>query len=258
MTVLDRLERHFGRFAIPGLIRYVVMLNALVFLLLQLNPGYTNLLILDPILVMQGQVWRLVTWIFIPTTGSFFWILFYLMFTWWVGDTLEAAWGAFRLNLYYLLGMLGSTLAAFLFGSSGANFLLSFSLLLAIATLAPDMEILFFFLPLKLKWVALISLVYPWGLLFIGGSFGTRMVILFCLLNYFLFFGPQFFRQMRENRTNASRRAKFEASKMPASEALHRCEVCGITEVSHPEADFRVATDGHEYCTAHLPSQVGG
>lgn len=258
MTFLDRLERHLGRFAISGLIRYVVALNALVYILLQFNPGYANLLALDPALVLQGQVWRLVTWIFLPTTTSLLWIFFYLMFTWWVGDSLEATWGTFRLNLYYLLGMAGSTLAAFLFGGSGGNFLLNISLLLAIATVAPNMEILFFFFPLKLKWVALLSLVYPWGLLFLGGAFGTKMVILVCLLNYFLFFGPAFLRQLRENRRTGARRARFEAAKIPASASLHRCEICGITEISHPDADFRVAEDGHEYCTAHLPSQVGG
>lgn len=258
MTFLDRLELRLGRFALPGLIRYVVMLNALVFILLQLNPSYITTLTLDPLLVLRGEVWRLVTWIFLPTTTSLLWIFFYLMFTWWVGDMLEATWGTFRLNLYYLIGVLSSTLAAFLFGGGGGNYLLTFSLLLAIATVAPDMEILFFFLPLKLKWVALISLVYPWGLLFVTGSNGIRMVILVCLLNYFLFFGPAFFRRLREERTNTARRAKFEASKIPVSEALHRCATCGITEISHPEADFRVAENGEEYCTAHLPSRVGG
>lgn len=253
MTILDKLERSIGGFAIPGLMRYVVALNALVFILLQLNPEYIQLLILDPSLVVQGQVWRLLTWIFIPTTTSFLWILFYLMFTWWSGDMLEATWGTFRLNLYYLLGFLGSTLAAFLFGGSGGNELLTFSLLLALATVAPDMEILFFFLPLKLKWVAIISLVYPWGLMFVAGGPGIKAVILTCLLNYFVFFGPQFFRNLRDQKSSAVRRAKFEAAKMPESEAIHKCQVCGVTELSNPGAEFRVAGDGHEYCSDHLP-----
>ncbi len=114
MTFLDKLERPFGRFAIPGLIRYIVALNALVFILCKINPGYANLLVLDPGLVMQGQVWRLVSWIFLPTTNNFLWIIFYLMFTFWAGDTLEATWGTFRLNLYYFLGMIGAAISAFL------------------------------------------------------------------------------------------------------------------------------------------------
>ena len=254
MTFLDKLERTFGRFAIPGLIRYIVALNALVFILCKINPGYANLLVLDPGLVMQGQVWRLVSWIFLPTTNNFLWIIFYLMFTFWAGDTLEATWGTFRLNLYYFLGMIGAAISAFLFGMSAGNYLLTFSLLLALATIAPNMEILFFFFPLKLKWVALIGLI-PWLLMFVTGGIGAQAMILVCLLNYFLFFGPQVLRNMRDNRNTATRRAKFEAAKLPVSETLHRCSVCGITEVTAPNADFRVAEDGNEYCLLHLPQQ---
>ncbi len=246
MTFLSRL-------AIPGLIRYVVMLNALVFLLFLLKRPIFELIALDPALIMQGQVWRLVTWIFIPTTDSMLWIFFYLMFTWWAGDMLEAAWGTARLNLYYLLGVTGCTAAAFFFGMSYGALILSFSLLLALATLTPDMEILFFFFPLKLKWVALISLVYPWGFLFVGGGIATQLSILVCLVNYLAFFGPQLFRQARDRRSTHTRRARFEAAKLDVAAALHRCEACGITEMSNPDADFRVTDDGREYCASHLP-----
>lgn len=244
-----------SRFAIPGLIRYVVMLNALVFLLILLKRPIIEVIELNPALVMQGQVWRLVTWIFIPTTLSMFWIFFYLMFTWWAGEALEATWGTARLNLYYFLGMAGCTASAFFLGPNFGNTILSFSLLLALATLAPDMEILFFFFPMKLKWVALISLVYPWGFFFVGGGSSTQVAILVCLANYLVFFGPQLFQQARNQRKVEMRRAKFEASKRDVPSTLHRCETCGITEMSNPDADFRVTDDGHEYCTAHLPQR---
>ncbi|HEY8902559.1 MAG TPA: rhomboid family intramembrane serine protease, partial [Chthoniobacterales bacterium] len=157
MSVLNTLEKRFGRFAIPGLIRYVVALNALVFLLNLVSPSYVYVLSLDPDAIAAGQVWRLVTWIFIPTTMSLLWIIFYLMFTWWMGDLLESTWGTFRLNLYYLVGYLGGTAAAMLFGASLGNIALNASLLFAIGTLAPNLEILLFgILPLRLKWVALI------------------------------------------------------------------------------------------------------
>src|SRR5215210_5140441 len=121
MTFLDSLERRFGRFAIPGLIRIVVGFNALVFVLHKLNPGYLAMLDLIPARVLQGEVWRLVTYIFIPQFGSGFfpdWLsaIFYLGFLWFVGDGLEQAWGAFRLNLFYIVGMIGTTAAAFFFG----------------------------------------------------------------------------------------------------------------------------------------------
>ncbi len=251
--MLNWLERHLSRFAIPGLIRIVVILNALVFLLVALNPEYVRVLMLDRNAILQGQVWRLLSWIFIPNTLSPLWIIFFLMFTWWLGDMLEATWGTFRLNLYYFLGVFFSTLAAFIFNLSYGNFLLTFSLLLAVATLAPDMEILFFFIPMKFKWVALMSLVWPWGVEFVMGPLGVKLMILLCLGNYFLFFGASFFRQFREQKATVVRRAKFEASKADDDFTLHRCTTCGITEVTNPEADFRVAINGHEYCLRHLP-----
>ncbi len=253
MTILTQLERHLGRFAITGLIRYVVAFTALVFLLIRLQWPAVEFLALDPQLILQGQVWRLFSWILIPTTTDFLWIFFYLFFTWWLGETLEATWGAFRLNLYYLLGMIGCTAAAFLFGMTFANFLLSFSLLLAVATVAPDTEILFFFFPLKIKWVAVISLVFPWGFSFVTGDFATRAAIIVCLLNYLIFFGPHLYRDSRDRNKATARRAKFEAAARDVPDALHRCETCGLTENADPEMDFRVSSDGREYCTRHLP-----
>src|ERR1700757_830145 len=117
MSWLDKLERRFGFLGIPGLARILVGFAALVFAFALLVPGFTSVLDLDPGRVRQGEVWRLVTYIFIPQTLSPWWILFALWFLWWIGDGLERAWGAFRLTLYFLVGMIGTTAAAFFFGS---------------------------------------------------------------------------------------------------------------------------------------------
>ena len=121
MSLLDRLEQRFGRFAIPGLIRYVVALNAVVYILIRMNPAFLGVLTLSPAAIMQGEVWRLFTYILIPQFGSFLlpgWLAaaIYLMFLWWVGNGLEAAWGSFRLNLYYFAGMLGHHRGGLFFG----------------------------------------------------------------------------------------------------------------------------------------------
>jgi hypothetical protein len=254
MTFLDRLEKSFGRFAIPGLIRYVVALNALVFLLVTIEPGYASVLELDRSAVLRGEVWRLVSWIFIPETTRILWIIFYLLFTWWIGDMLEASWGAFRLNAYYFLGMLLCIASALIFGVSGGNFFLNLSLFLAIATIAPNFEILLFLiLPVKMKWVALFSLALP-ALYLIAGPLSAKMMVVMCLGNYLLFFGPTFVRNRMEQRRTADRRARFQGA-AKSSESLHRCETCGATEVSHPEAEFRVTSDGREFCLDHLPSR---
>lgn len=254
--MIDRLERHLGRFAIPGLIRYVVALNALVFLLVYFLPEYAQVLSLDRAAILRGEVWRVVTWIFLPETQSMFWILFYLLFTWWLGDLLEESWGTFRLNAYYLLGMALCIGSAFIFGASGGNLLLNLSLFLAVATLAPNLEILIFFiLPVKIKWVALFSLIFPAGILLFG-PLAAKMVVVMCLGNYLLFFGPSALRGGLDSQRTRNRRSRFEAAKLSAADPLHACAVCGATDISHPDVDFRVSADGKEYCTNHLPGRA--
>jgi hypothetical protein len=255
MTFLDRMEKMLGRFAVPGLIRYVVALNALVFILVTLDPNYIQVLELDPTAVRNGEVWRAFTWIFIPETMSFFWILFYLIFTWWLGDMLEESWGAFRLNAYYFLGMALCIASALIFGAAGGNFFLNLSLFLAAATLAPNFEILLFMiLPVKMKWVALFSLIVPAGYLLFG-PLDMKMMVVMCLGNYLAFFAPAFFRNRAELQKTGERRKRFEKA-WDGEQTVHCCEVCKITEISHPDAEFRVSADGHEYCSDHLPSRT--
>ncbi|HWX18085.1 MAG TPA: rhomboid family intramembrane serine protease, partial [Chthoniobacterales bacterium] len=128
MAWLDKLERRFGFLGIPGLIRIIVGFNALVFVLVRLNPDFVSVLNLDPARIRHGEVWRLVTYIFIPQTFSFLWIVFVLWFLWFIGDGLERAWGSFRLTLYFLVGMIGTTVAAFFFGGNFSNSMLITSL----------------------------------------------------------------------------------------------------------------------------------
>src|SRR5713101_3267177 len=152
MRWLDKLERRFGFLAIPGLPRVLVGFAALVFALAWLfrdvHPGFTSMLQLDPERIRHGQVWRFFTYIFIPQTLSPWWILFALWFLWWVGEGLERAWGAFRFTLYFFVGMVGTTAAAFFFGSNFSNSMLLMSLFLAFAHFYPE-EIIYilFILP---------------------------------------------------------------------------------------------------------------
>lgn len=258
MSFLNTLERSLGRLAIPGLIRYIVMLNALVFLLGLANPGYIAILQLDGAAIRGGQIWRLVSWIFIPTVSGLIWVLFYLLVTWQLGEMIESVWGSFRLNLYYLTGYLGCTASALFLGQSLGNLALNSSLLFAAGTLLPNLQMMLFgIVPIKLKWIALVSA----ALLLvgaIGADWGGRAAVVISFANYLLFFGPAFFKQSVQARQVAARRARFEIAKKPDAETLHRCEVCGRTEVSNPELDFRVSADGHEYCTAHLPKRAQG
>ena len=244
--------------AIQGLIRYVVILNALVYILAKTHPLFADMLDLDPRAVLHGEVWRLVTFIFIPQFGGFlpewFSAAMYMLFLWWVGNGLEQALGAFKLNLYYFTGMLGITIAAFFCGPFYSAFLLNTSLLFAFAQFYPD-EVIFvmYILPAKVKWLAWLSAAFL-GFLFLTNGLSYQVGLVVALANYFLFFGPEMVRNAKTRTQVAERRRKFEAAKATApEETLHECVVCHRTEVSHPELDFRVSRDGQEYCRDHLP-----
>ena len=260
---INLLERRFSSLAIPGLIRIVVAFNGLVYLLLQVKPELVDTLTLRPDRVMAGQVWRLVSYVFIPQVGTegnwgVIWVFFYLNMLWLFGDGLEQAWGSFKLNLYYLLGMTGTTVAAFFLGSSDATGVyLNLSLFFAFATLFPNYPILlFFFFSVRVKWIALISLFFELMQL-LGDSMIGRLAIIVSLANYLLFFGQEWVRLWREQGRVAARQQKFQRDTRTDDDdaALHHCKVCGRTELTAPELEFRVAADGEEYCQTHLPSR---
>jgi membrane associated rhomboid family serine protease len=253
MTWLDKLERRFGFLGIPGLIRIVIGFTLLVFLLVYLNRGFELFLALDPVLIRRGQVWRLVTYIFLPQTLSPLWLLLALWFLWFIGEGLERAWGAFRLTLYFVVGMIGTTAAAFFFGSNFSNGMLIASLFFAFARFYPDEVIyILFILPVKIKWLAWVFAAF----LLVGFVLGTnsyRAALVAAFANYFIFFGPEIIHQARHRQDVSTRRRRFEMASRAADDALHRCAVCGATESTDPNLDFRVARDGEEYCMAHLP-----
>jgi membrane associated rhomboid family serine protease len=253
MAWIDKLERRLGFLAVPGLIRIIVGFSALVFILVRLNPDFRFVLDLDPARIRHGEVWRLFTYIFIPQTLSFLWIIFALWFLWFIGDGLERAWGPLRLTLYVIVGMVGTTAAAFFFGSNFSNSMLIASLFFAFARFYPN-EIIyaFFILPVKIKWLAWVSA----ALLLLGfvvNSNSYRMALLAALSNYLIFFGPQIVYEARHRQEVSTRRKRFEIQSRSEAEPLHKCTVCGATELSDPNLDFRVARDGEEYCVAHLP-----
>jgi membrane associated rhomboid family serine protease len=254
MSLLDLLERRFGRFAIPGLIRIVAGINALVFVLARLNPEFVQMLDLDRGAILHGQVWRLITYIFIPTTNSPIWIIFVVLFLWFIGEGLERAWGAFRLNLFYFIGMIGTTIAAFFFGGNFSNTMLNASLFFAFANFYPDEVIyIFFILPAKVKWLAWVSAaLLLFGFLTSPNSY--RMALVAAFANYLIFFGPELVRAARNRHGTANRRRRFEGNARAEAEPLHHCATCGATELTNPNLEFRVSRDGEEYCLVHLPS----
>ena len=256
MSLLDRLERAFGRFAIPGITLYLVIGQVGVFfleMLGRLDPGALSFV---PAYVREGEAWRLVTFLLQPPASSplfiaFAWWIFYIM-----GHALEAYWGAFRYNLFLLLGY-GLTVGTGFFHPLAVvdNQFLAGSVFLAFAYLNPEFEmLLFFILPLKIRWMAL----FAWAIYaasFYLGEWPARLAILAAVGNFFLFFGADLWRRagLRTRRMAASPPPLARASE--PEETLHRCRICGKTDRSDPQMDFRYCSKcaGSQcYCPDHI------
>lgn len=198
MDWLDKLERKFGRHTPSNLMFLMVILMGVVYgVELLFNSSITPLLQLDMGKVMEGQVWRLLSFVILPPAGSgIIFTVLALYFYYFVGNALEKAWGSFRFNVYYLFGIIGTIIAAAITGY-GVNAYLNLSLFLAFAMLFPNMQVmLFFIIPVKVKWLAWLNaalFIYQ----FIISGWGIRASIVASLVNFIIFFGPDFIRRIR-------------------------------------------------------------
>jgi hypothetical protein len=238
--LLARLERRLGRYAIQNLILYVVGGMAIVWMLYFVRPAVLDRIDLDMAAVRRGEVWRLVTFLFIPTEFSPWLVMLILYFTWWVGISLEQQWGAFKFNVFYLFGVLGTIAAAAIAGGS-SNLYLDVSMLLAFATLFPDVTIyLFLILPIQVKWLGLfaaVGLVYAFAV----SGWAERAAIVAALGNYLLFFTGHwmaFLKSQALQSKQAARRVEFQDTRSAQGQRV--CAICGARESDG--ADIRVCS----------------
>lgn len=211
---LDKLEYKFRRFGIPNLMLYIVIGNAIVALfdiILSLKGGITlsSLLYFSPALIMKGQIWRIVTFVLVPpATSSLFFLLISLYFYYFVGTSLENAWGTFRFTVYYLVGMIGSIIAGCISGA-GTVFYLNMSLFFAYAAIFPERQVLLFFvIPIKVKYLGLLDaaffvfqiIVSPWS---------EKLAAIMAIANFLIFFGPSFISNISRQVKNKKRRDEF-------------------------------------------------
>ena len=186
------LERRLRRYTIADLMKYIAIGQGLVYILMFVWPTLGNTLYASIVLtrsaLLRGQIWRLITFVFVPPASSPIFVLFALYFYYMVGVALERRWGKVRFNLYYGVGMVCAWIACLLTGYA-TNTYLNLSLFFAYAAMYPDVEVLLFMiLPVKMKVLALIdAALYTWQ--FIVGGASTRVTILLCLANVFLFLG---------------------------------------------------------------------
>ena len=199
MNWISRLERKYGRFCIPNLISIIVGGQILVYAIeLFVNQFISVYLGLSQSLLLMGQVWRLITFVFIPFSGGGpLSVILGIYFTWFIGTALEREWGDFRYTVYLLSGVLGTVLGCLLTGVTASTYCLSLSLLLAFAMLYPEVQLLLFFvIPIRVKYFGVFAAVL-WVFSFLGASLPGKLDYLLSMLNVWLFFAPMAYRSLR-------------------------------------------------------------
>lgn len=269
MNFLNKMERKYGKYALNNLPMIIIILYAIGYTLMVLQPGFLNYLTLEPYDILHGQIWRLVTWLIIPPESLSLFTVIMLFFYYSLGKTLERTWGAFRFNVYILSGVVFTVLGAFLLyfilggnvrfgGLFFSTYYINMSIFLAFAASYPNMEVMLYFLiPIKIKWMGLlygVFIVYE----FIQTSWVGKVAILASLLNFLIFFlSTRNFRQVSPKEIHRKQEFKRATAKAAPKAGVprHKCAVCGRTELDGDHLEFRYCSkcDGeYEYCQDHL------
>ena len=265
---IDRFCARHPRFGIPNLAMFVAIGQAavgIVDILFKVNLTIT-LVFFRP-LILLGQVWRLVTFIFVPSNGGNpFYLLLSCYVIFWTGQMLEREWGTAKFNLFYLCGVLWSILGGMLLGAISIYYI-HLSFFLVIATMYSEMQVLFMFvLPIKMKWLALLDV----ALILLEAVDAGWIVILLALpsfINYFIFTWPFWSMKLGIVRRQADpqvinfKKAQRQVQRKARETGgyLHKCAVCGVTDTVEPDMEFRYCSkcDGyHCYCANHINNHV--
>ena len=273
---VDRFAWNHPNFGIRGLIRYIVFGTAFVYLLLQFS-SYSAIAFLafDWGQILRGEVWRLVTFIFVPTDSSPLWLLLSLYFTYFIGNLLEREWGTAKFNLYYFSGVILTILTGIIshyaFGYSGiyGTYYVSMAMFLAFAALYPDMQVIFIVFPIKVKWIALLDVVlFAFEILtaLLRLDFINALLPVVALLNFLVFFWTDLqsalgYQRSRARHQNSHQTIQFKSAvrQQRQKEAdrgyRHKCAVCGRTDTDFPDLEFRYCSrcaGYHCFCSDHI------
>ena len=287
MRFIDKLERKYGRYGIENLTMYIIISYVLGYALMYINPGALSMLSLNVTKILQGQVWRLITWIvYPPSTSSPLWFVIAILFFYYpISASLEHTWGKFKFTLYILSGMIFTVIAAFILhfvmggvldGLGGiifSTYYISLSIFLAYSLTYPDMTVLLMFvIPIKMKWMSIVYaaiVIYDVARYFMNGAWFMALPIIASLLNFVIFFlGTRDFNRYNPkeiHRKNEFKRAVNGGSKtvpFPGNSnggTKHKCAVCGRTEKDDPNLEFRFCSKcngNYEYCQDHLYTHI--
>lgn len=269
MKFLNKMERKFGRFAIHNLTFWLIGFYVLGFIIQYTMPEVQVMLTLEPAFILQGQVWRLLSWILIPPNVSIIFLIFFLYCYYFIGKSIEEAIGTFRYNVYLLGGILISIVCAFVlygiyaltgglqpyFGGYFSTVYINLSLFLAFAAIYPDVQFrLYFLIPIKAKWMGIVEVVLV-VFMFIQTNWIGRTAIIASLLNFLVFYFST--RNFKKISPKEIRRKQVYRQQMRQAQSVtkHKCSICGKTETDGDDLEFRFCSkcDGnYEYCQDHL------
>ena len=208
--------------------------------------------------MLHGEIWRIITFIFVPNNFSPFALILSLYFYYFIGNLLEQQWGTPKFNLYYFSGVvltiLTSVIATLATGVSQTvmgTYYVNMSMFLAFAALYPDMQVLLFFIiPIKVKWLAwadaALFAVDILGSLFRLDFLGALLPVI-ALLNFLVFF------------IHFKSAVKQQEKKAREQGYHHKCCVCGRTDTEYPNLQFRYCSrcaGYHCFCEDHIFNHV--
>ena len=275
---LDRFCYDHPNFGVPNLMKYIVIGNVMVYFLDLFSRGYASwMLSFSSPLILQGQVWRVLSFVFVPVAtggatplGRALFFAMTTLFYYYIGNALERQWGTTRFTVFYGLGVLLNIIMGFVMGGTSMYYI-NMSMFFAFATLYPEMQVLLFgILPLKVKWLAWLDAAYFAysildGLISLPGTLkllGIMPVI--AILNYLLFFGSTLgglFRPRAARRKTVNFQQELHRMKKDAKQKnyMHKCAVCGRTDADYPELEFRYCSrcaGYHCFCQDHINNHV--
>ena len=209
---MNNLENKYGKYAVSGLSLKLVVLYVIGYVLYYTMPGIFALLTLDVTALLNGQIWRVVSWLLVPPDGgsNLFFVAIMLFFYYSIGTSLERVWGDFKYNVFIFLGIFLTVLSALawyvlvrltggltpvelaVLSKSAAPFFstyyINMSIFLAFALTFPEAQVyLFFVLPLKVKYLGWVDVGFLL-LSMVTGNSAERFVIGAALLNVLLLF----------------------------------------------------------------------
>ncbi len=265
---IDRFCYKHPRFGINNLMLILVIGNCIVYLMDMVSgSSLSPMLYFSRYYILHGQIWRIITFLFVSDVGSNM-LMFALSmyFYWFIGSNLEREWGAGKFTVYYGTGVLMAIIVGFITGHASTTYL-NLSLFLAFATLYPNLRfLLMFIIPVKAKWLAWIdAALIGFSLVFalIRFQFGTALLIVVSLLNYLIFFWNELMYFIRRQKRSAGRTTvnfqRAAQAKRDKNGYIHKCAVCGRTDTDYPNLEFRYCSKcvGYYcYCMDHINNHV--